>query len=101
MVLNIEIFVCVTTVDKVLRGLAACICRCAQRARALALVPDCAWSAAEASVRVRGGRCRRLVLVVPHTEVVLGGTWRGAARTYRRAATVARQGLRAQSLFCY
>ena len=27
--LNIEIFVCVTTVDKVLRGLAACICRCA------------------------------------------------------------------------
>ena len=51
--------------DKVLRGLAACICRCARRSRAVALVPDRAWSAAGASVRVRGGRCQRLVLVVP------------------------------------
>ena len=50
--------------DKVLRGLAACICRCARRLRAVALVPDRAWSAAGASVRVRGGRCQRLVLVV-------------------------------------
>ena len=49
--------------DKVLRGLAACICRCARRSRAVALVPDRAWSAAGA--RVRGGRCQRLVLVVP------------------------------------
>ena len=65
----------------------------------MALVPDRARSAAEASVR--GGRRRRLVLVVALTEVVLGGTWRGAARTYRRAATVARRGLRVQSLFCY
>ena len=76
--------------DKVLRGLAACICRCARRSRTVALVPDRARSAAGASVRVRGGRCQRLVLVVPPTEVVLGGTWRGAAHTYRRAATVAR-----------
>ena len=51
--------------DKVLRGLAACTCRCARRSRAVALVPDRAWSAAGASVRVRGGRCQRLVLVVP------------------------------------
>ena len=32
-ILNIEVFVCVTTVHKVLRDLAACICRCARRAR--------------------------------------------------------------------
>ena len=70
-------------------------------ARAVALVPDRARSAAGASVRVRGGPCRRLVLMVPPTEVVPGGAWPDVARTYRRAATVARQGLRAQSLICY
>ena len=87
--------------DKVLWGLTACISRCARRTRAVALVPDRARSAAGASVR--GGRCHvgELVLAVAPTAVVLGGTWRGAACTYWRAATVARQGLRARNLFCY
>ena len=55
-VVYIEIFVCVTTVDKVLWGVATCICRCARRTCAVALVQDCTRSAAEASVR--GDRCR-------------------------------------------
>ena len=38
-------------------GVATCICRCARHTRTVALVPDCARSAAEASVR--GDRCRQ------------------------------------------
>ena len=63
-----------------LRGLTACICRCARRTRAVALVPDRARSAAEppCAAAVVGG----LVLAVALTNVVLGGTWRRAACTY-------------------
>ena len=63
-----------------LRGLTACICRCARRTRAVALVPDRARSAAElpCAAAVVGG----LVLAVALTNAVLGGTWRRAACTY-------------------